>query len=424
MSVYDLRDFGWEGCIVPVSLENICRYIPSWSDILTLRSHTTAANVQMFFPKKFFHSEALGNYMPGYLKGKTINRGSYANVFKGKRALFTPTENKTEGIVNMRKTTDFEIFCIKEIQLNITPYEKMATPKTKQKAYEDEINAIIYEAFLHALLIKTFESHGFPTVVPRLYEMTAHTTRDTTPPLISNIDSIWLAMEFIQGTTLDEFFQRNLIKSSLPEVQRKNEQYIIDVFLQLAFFLNIVQEKLRFNHRDLKVNNLLIRSHSSPWSRILKLPNGTNYSCLFDIVFIDFGFACIACDKESPNPRASRISAGSWFRPEHDCFKEGRDIAQFVYSVHASFTIQEYTSKDFFATLYKSLTAEKKTESVPLLNGFDNLGNPTGVVQQRISFNNGIYIFMRDSDVDIPGCSPVAFMNTLASYIVPPVVKN
>jgi hypothetical protein len=70
------------------------------------------------------------------------------------------------------------------------------------------------------------------------------------------------------------------------------------------------------------------------------------------------------------------------------------------------------------------LTAEKKTESVPLLNGFDNLGNPTGVVQPWISYNNGIYIFMRDSDVDIPGCSPVAFMNTLASYIAQLVVKN
>lgn len=418
MSEYDLRDFGWEGCVVPISLENICQHIPTWNDILTLRSHTTSAGVQMFFPNKFFRSEAKGNYMPGYIKGRTINRGSYANVFKGKRAIFSPTEQKTEGIVNMRKTSEFEIFCIKEIKLNITPYEKLASPETKTKAFEEEINAVIYEAFLHALLIKTFERHGFPTVVPKLYEMTAHTTRDSNPPLISNIDAIWLAMEFIQGITLDEFFQRNLVRSSVAAVQKKNEETMIDVFLQLAFFLNLVQENLRFNHRDLKINNLLIRSHDASWSRKLTLPNGNQYSCLNDIVFIDFGFACIACDKDSPNPRGTRIGAGSWFRPEHDCFKEGRDIAQFIYSVHSSFPIKEYTSKGFFETLYNSLIAETETEKVPLLNGFDNSGKPTGFMPPQIAFNNGVYIFMRDSDVDIPGCSPTTFMNTLTPYIV------
>jgi len=417
MSVYDLRDFGWEGCIVPVSLDNVCHYIPTWSDILTLRSHTTSANVQMFFPNKFFHSETLGNYMPGYIRGKSINRGSYATVFKGKRAIFTPTDKKTEGIVNMRKTGEFQIFCIKEIKLNITPFEKSAPQETKQKAYEAEINAIIYEAFLHALLIKTLERHGFPTVVPRLYEMTAHTTRDSNPPLISNIDSIWVAMEFIQGTTLDEFFQKNLVRSSAPDIQRNNQRYMVDIFLQLAFFLNIVQERLRFNHRDLKINNLLIRSHDSPWTRELVLPNGTKYSCLYDIVFIDFGFACIACDKDSPNPRGTRIGAGSWFRPEHDCFKEGRDIAQFIYSVQSSFSIQNYTTDAFFQTLYKALIANTATASVPLLNGFDNFGTPTGYMPPQIAFNNGVYIFMRNSDVDIPGCSPVAFMNALTPYI-------
>jgi len=424
MSVYDLRDFGWEGCIIPESLENICQYIPTWKDLQTLRSHTTNANVQLYFPKKFFHSETLGNYMPGYLKGKTINSGSYASVFKGKRAIFTPADNKTEGIVNMRKISEFEIFCIKEIRLNITPSEKLASPHTKTKAYEEEINAIIYEAILHALLIKTFEKYGVPTVVPRLYEITAHTIRDSNPPLISNIDSIWLSMEFIQGMTLEEFFQRHLTKTSSLAIQRKNEQYMIDIFLQLAFFLNIVQECLRFNHRDLKINNLLIRSHDSPWTRKLTLPNGTVYSCLYDIVFIDFGFACIACDKDSPTPRATRIGAGSWFRPEHECFKDGRDIAQFVFSVHSSFPIYDYTTRTFFDTLFNSATAETESTTVPLLNGFDNLGNPNTTMPTQILFNNGIYIFMRESNVDIPGCSPKTFMTTLAPYIDPSLVSS
>jgi len=417
MSVYDLREFGWEGCVIPESLENICQYIPNWKTIQTLRSHITDSNVQIYFPKKFFRTEALGNYMPGYLKGRAVNRGSYANVFKGKRAIFKPADNKLEGIVNMRKTSEFEVACIKEIHLNITPSEKNASPTTKHKAYEDEINAIIYEAFLHALLLKAFEKQGFPTVVPKLYEMMAHTARDTTPPLISNIDSVWLAMEFVQGSTLEEFLQRNLVVSALPDIQQKNEQLILDIFLQLAFFLNIVQDHLRFNHRDLKINNLLIRAHDTTWSRVLKLPNGTNYSCISDIVFIDFGFACIACDKKSPSPRATLIGAGNWFRPEHDCFKEGRDIAQFVYSVHSTFPLKNYVSTEFYNMLYALLTAETGETSVSLLNGFDSLGHPNKVVSSHVEFNNGIYIFMRESGVDIPGCAPVAFMNSLASNI-------
>jgi serine/threonine protein kinase len=418
MSVYDLREFGWEDCIVPVSLDNICKHIPIWKNIQSLRSHTINTNTQLFFPKKFFNSETMGMYMPGYMKGKIVNRGSYATIFKGKRSIFTPTENKTEGIVNMRKKTDFELVCIKEIRLQISSHEKYASTEIKDKAYEDEINAIIYEAFLHALLLKTFESHGFPTVVPKLFEMLLHTTKDTVPPLISNIDSVWLGMEFIQGSTLEDYLTHNLIPTNSEFIQKRNQKILVDVFLQLAYFLHIVQENLRFNHRDMKINNLLIRSHDSLWHRVLSLQNGKSYSCMQDIVFIDFGFSCIACDKMSLRPKATLIGAGNWFRPEHDCFKYGRDIAQFIYSVHCTFPLKQYVSNAFFDSLYKTLIAINDSVTVPILNGFNNSGVPNITMPDKTDFNNGIYIFMRESNIDVPGCSPVDFIKTLEPYYI------
>jgi hypothetical protein len=134
---------------------------------------------------------------------------------------------------------------------------------------------------------------------------------------------------------------------------------------------------------------------------------------------IDFGFSCIACGSGFLNPRATLVGAGSWFKPEHDCLKFGRDLGQFLYSIHCMFPLQDYISPELFSILHKSLLAERGQERVDLMMGLDERGVPIpgSSLPRSIKFNDGIYVFLRDSCVDIPGCNPTTFLNAVASYL-------
>jgi len=234
-------------------------------------------------------------------------------------------------------------------------------------------------------------------------------------------------MEFLSGTTLEKYLRRNLhIPTGLSEERAKtvetNETILIDVFIQLAFYLHVLQEKLRFNHRDMKINNVYIRHHdpSEKWSRVITIPGLGSWNCVIDLVMIDFGFACISCGEGFLNPRATLVGAGSWFRAEHDCLKYGRDLGQFLYSLHCSFPLSKYISPAFFVVLSMALRATKGTtgpanKRVDLLKGFEPSGKPieSAVIPPMIKFNDGIYLFLREADVDVPDCRPKEFLRLL-----------
>jgi serine/threonine protein kinase len=203
--------------------------------------------------------------------------------------------------------------------------------------------------------------------------------------------------------------------------EKKNELLLLDAMIQLAFYLQILQEKVRFNHRDMKINNVFIRHHGirEAWERKLTIPVLGEWACRMDTVLIDFGFSCISCGEGFVNPRATLIGAGSWFKPEHDCLKYGRDLAQFLYSIHCFFPLQNYISPALFTILHRVMRAEKAGRSIDLLKGIDAKGNPIAstYVPRSIHFNHGIYIFLRESDVDVPECRPSAFFEAIKPYV-------
>jgi len=360
--------------------------------------------------------------MPAYIKGTLENDGGYAQIFKGQRAIFHSKDNTHTGSVSLTKVSPFSEICIKEVRLNITPEEDVASPKTRAVSYEDEINAIIYEVFLHGLLYKTLEKEGFPSVVPYLHEVAGHTKNGSPATSPTDFKSLWICMEFLSGTTLEKYLRRNLGIPHGPDTERiriieANEKILLDVFIQLAFYLHVLQEKLRFNHRDMKINNVYIRHHdvSEKWSRVITIPGLGSWNCLIDLVMIDFGFACISCGEGFLNPRATLVGAGSWFRTEHDCLKYGRDLGQFLYSLHCSFPLSKYISPAFFIVLAMALRATKGSTIIDLLKGFDSSGNPieSVAIPASIKFNDGIYLFLREADVDIPDCRPKEFLRLL-----------
>jgi serine/threonine protein kinase len=401
--VYDLRKFGWDNCSVQANLTDICSAIPTWKDLKPLRPPHKEGDIYIRFPKSWFKDPTHGNYMPGIVKLVQTDDGGYAQIFKGRRALFIQ-EHAHETELHLRKITPFTEVCIKEIAVSIDPDDKSG-----ESSYEDEIHAILYEAFIHALLCKTMEAAGFIGVVPRMYEVVA-TTKTQSETKASDYESLWITMEFIEGQTLEKYLASHLKRESYAQ----NERLLKDVIIQLAFYLHILQEKIRFNHRDLKVNNVFVRHTASDWSQTLALPHGTSYVCQHSIVLIDFGFSCIAC---GPDGTGSLVCAGSWFKPADICLKYGRDLAQFLYSLHCLYYLPNYVSRPFFDKIYNSMYTSYNGRIINLLHGVNASGEPlpSPHTLEPITFNDGIYMFLREPAIDMPGCTPSVLLERMAA---------
>ena len=424
MDSLDLCHFGWDGCTIPTDLKDICSHLPTWKNLKTLRNPLITTKKELHFPWKFIKNADGENCMPCYYLGSAIDDGGYANIYKAQRAIYKPASDNITGTVKLVKSEPFQEICIKEIKLIITPEEEACSDKTeREKIYENEIMAILYEAFIHAILQKTLERENHSSAVPNLFEIVGTTQTGELPNCPTDFNSIWIGMEFLNGNTLERFLENNLIavaNTTSPSIAQQvsilhNEALIIDTLIQLAFFLNLLQDKLRFNHRDLKLNNLFVRHHPAGDGWLRKLGDWT---CQNDIVIIDFGFSCIACGKGFIRPRATLVGAGSWYSSEDDCMKYGRDLGQFLYSLHCAFPLQLYVSPQLFDILHRALVAEVDGLCVDMMMGLQEDGRPKSGTKlpARTDYNYGIYIFLKNKSLEIPGCNPMTFMTELNKY--------
>ena len=399
---FNLTTFGWDGLIIPSNLKQICKYLPKWTQLKFLRDSCIVGEHQLYFPHTYFHDASGNPFMPAFEKCELINNnGGYAEIYKGRRSIYAPPDGAKYGSVSLNRVTDFEDICIKEIVLSAS-----------EDATEDlhEINAIIYEAFLHALLYRKLESVGIQSVVPKLYDIVTTTTTGASAKSSTEIASIWINMELLEGTTLDKWLQAKFRASSRTD----NSVLLRKILTQIAFILQYLQSSLEFNHRDLKVNNIFVRHHTTPWSRTLTVPSLGTQTFDIDLVMIDFGFGCVACGSGTPNPRGTLLGAGNYFLPEDDCLKVGRDLAHFLYSLHCLFPLEELIERDLYEKLHVAMRATRGARTHDLWMGVDAIGNPlVGPRPRIIRFNSGIYHFLREGSTEVPGCAPMALLRAL-----------
>ena len=308
-----------------------------------------------------------------YQMGSVLAVGTYGKVIHAKRA----------------RNAEERHIVIKENETDTTSYS-------------------LHEAILHAIVHKTFTEIGLGYVIPELYEVTAHTT-----------GSMCMAMEWVPGSTLLHYFHiyltrikhaatTRILPESLEIARKKNDTLILDVLVQIAIYLTILQKKLQFNHRDLKVNNVLIR-HTSSRSRsilrrldhpLLKKP----WDCRNDVVVIDFGFSSIHGD--------SSFEAGLFYKSYPSSMKPGRDLALLIYSIHAFFPLDQYLSPICWRFLQSCMT----TDSICILNGIQTDGTPC-VSGSPIIFDEGIYHFLQKESVDVVGCNPYTFLKDVNNIL-------
>jgi hypothetical protein len=63
----------------------------------------------------------------------------------------------------------------------------------------------------------------------------------------------------------------------------------------------------------------------------------------------------------------------------------------------------------FFEILHAALKATRRDRTYDLFMGLDSIGTPLvhATLPRSIKYNNGIYLFLRNNDVDVPGCEPL-----------------
>jgi len=201
-------------------------------------------------------------------------------------------------------------------------------------------------------------------------------------------------MEYIKGDTLLKFMNSNFKRST----KELNGVIFLDCLKQLALILQVLQTELRMNHRDIKINNILIRNSDT------KTPV---------LVLIDYGFACIANGLDDP---MTNLEAGAYFGPKYACFKHGRDLVQFLYSIHCHFPFEEYFSCDLVQLVKPWMQVIYKHGVANLLNGVTSAGYHSETKIPNLVYDEGIYIFLRRPEVDPLQCSPANILADIETF--------
>jgi hypothetical protein len=113
-----------------------------------------------------------------------------------------------------------------------------------------------------------------------------------------------------------------------------NPNLFQQVLLQIAYILDVFEYELLIDHRDLKVNNILVLDEPVTFKK--GTPQELHFP--FRIIILDFGYSCIhkMLDIRDLDPELGIVS------PIDFCPKEGRDIFQVLVSLWSREDIRRF----------------------------------------------------------------------------------
>jgi serine/threonine protein kinase len=161
------------------------------------------------------------------------------------------------------------------------------------------------ECLINILLAEASKDEPNGPYVPRLYRIAYNP--DTKQAFI---------LSEVMRNTFDTFLK--------TRSKAENDKAVPDSLKQIATMLDFFGKEYRFNHRDLKGDNIMY----------VKTPEN---KYLFRL--IDFGFSCIRWNNV-------KIAGDSYFEERARCYKTDRDLSQFIYSVIRYYDY--YLSKELY----------------------------------------------------------------------------
>lgn len=396
--VFDLRIHGFTNCIIADSLCDLSQNLPKWNAIpqTTIKDGPTSNKIEHFQkPLK----DVSGNlFLPTFEWGKKLDEGTYGKIYQATRKIYTRTDEADAGVLHFKSLNETkETIVIKESHITLTPNEEAQPTAQRKRIIENEIDTLMHEAAVLTLAYQAVKRAGIEYAVPRVYEIFLHTKVDSTNVLQMN--SLCISMEYIKGDTLLKFMTTNFRRST----KEMNSAYFLEFVRQLALILQVLQREIRMNHRDIKVNNILLRSLSPADNPVL--------------VLIDYGFACIAHGAQEPDAEMTNIEAGAYFGSRYACFKKGRDMIQFLYSLHCHFPLDEYLTPEVVNMIKPWFLVQYKYGTANLFNGVTQQGRHSNLRIQGLVYDEGIYLFLRRPEVDPVHCAPEVILKAIEDYM-------
>jgi serine/threonine protein kinase len=213
------------------------------------------------------------------------------------------------------------------------------------------------KATLEEVTIQTKLNETVPDVCPKLYSS----------GLVPRTNEYAIVMERCEGTAEDLF-----LSNPDPELR-------LQYFEQVAKILQKL-EPYRFNHRDLKSDNVMYKRD----------PTTGKYTFLL----IDFGFSCITLD-------GKKYAGTLYFKSTDKCFRRSRDLAQLM------FESMRHLNGDLltFAQLVLTFTYKGKTCDM-------SKGCPPDF---RASWSD-TYDFLNTPGVENPNTTPEGLIRAVETY--------
>lgn len=393
--VLDLRLHGFTNCIISDTFHDLSHNLPAWNLLPQTKIKINGGKTIEHFLKPIEDASGV-QFLPAYEWGKKLDEGTYGKIYNAYRKIYTKIQDEATNILQFKCVSESkENIVIKESLITLTPNEENLPFIAKKNVIENEIETLMHEATVLTLAYISLKKANMEYAVPKVYEIFLHTKPNSTN--ITGVISLCISMEFIKGDTLLKFMNNHFRRSS----KESNSEIFIECVKQLALILQVLQQELRMNHRDIKINNILLRNTD------IKKPI---------LVLIDYGFACIANGVQEPDAEMTNIEAGHYFGSKYACFKHGRDMAQFLYSIHCHFPYEEYLSPEVLNIVKPWMQVQYKYGIANLLNGVTLRGHHSDTKIPQLVYDEGIYLFLRRPEVDPFQCSPTNILKDIETF--------
>jgi serine/threonine protein kinase len=361
---YSLHSHGFLSVILNTDMTNIGEVLPMIKDIPRISRIQSIDGVRWSFLNtslcKFEGRDTLVAYTIGVLHAS----GTYGKIYKSQRMILAKRPDRIYDII-----AGPEEIVIKQI-----------IPEKNEYLSESEIKSHTSEALLHVLSWQTMQKTAAPWSIPRPYEIYGE-----------GIDA-WKSMTFGMSFVDGDILYTHMKRTWTPEKKTENSVFFKEVLGQTAYILHHLQTTLKLNHRDLKLNNLIVRRSTPITLEIDGIILPTNY----EVTLIDFGFACIGCSD------STLFQAGSWFPFSDICYKKGRDLIQLLYSIHCYFPLDQYLTPELFTIIKELMIVRWNGMQVSCLEGFTKNGMPKS---GKATYDTGIYEFLRRDRIELE-CEP------------------
>lgn len=197
-----------------------------------------------------------------------------------------------------------------------------------------------------------------------------------------------------EAFTMIEYTEAQLVSRWILE-SKSFERDFYHLLIQVAILLQILEDTLNLDHRDVKADNLLILEQPSSLSYICST-NNKRYTVHspFTVAIVDFGFACLG-DQDNQ----TEVDAGEGTLPALDpCPKDGRDLFHLVVSLYGIDAFRSLLTPKLIEAFSDWLTVKNKS-----CEG----------LAKRWSHSEWVYLLTSRKEFLHPSCTPRAIIEKI-----------